>query len=121
VLKELRHSSRSIVLAVCEDARRAELFDALLDDPCDYDMILVDSIANAYSRIKELRPDAIVIFTAIDDRAACQLLSLLTMDRDVAAIPVITCVTSRELDEFDAIFSEIDRHVSSGTVAAHLN
>src|SRR4030095_12743651 len=40
----LMHSSRRSVLAVIRDSRQAELFDTLLADSPDHDMIVVESI-----------------------------------------------------------------------------
>jgi hypothetical protein len=117
----LMHSPRRSVLAVIGDSRQAELFDTLLADSPDHDMIVVESILRGYSRIKELRPNLVIVFAAIDDPGACQLLSMLTMDRDVSRIPIVTCVTWREVDELDSMIGEIDSSLSSAAIAAQMN
>jgi hypothetical protein len=89
------------------DARQAELFDALLPDTHDY-VIVVESIGRGYSRIKEVRPSLVVVFATIDDPGACQLLSMMTTDRDVMGIPIVTCMTWRDIDELDVMIDEID-------------
>lgn len=86
---------RSSVVAVSGESRRAELLDALSADPHDFDVVFVESIARGYARIRGLRPDIVVIFMAIDDVAACLLLSMLSLDRSVSDIPVVTCITGR--------------------------
>lgn len=91
----MTRSPRSTVVAVSGDSRRAELLHALVLDPHDFDVVFVESIARGYARIKELRPDIVVVFMAIDDVAACQLLSMLNIDRSVSSIPVVTSVTGR--------------------------
>jgi hypothetical protein len=116
----VRHTPPRNVVAVCGDSRRAELFDALLADGYDCDVIFVDSIARGYSRVKELRPDMVVIFTLIDDPGACQLLSMLTVDRDTKGIPILTCAT-KHADPFDALLAEIDGHVSCAVSACPMN
>jgi len=83
------------VVAVSDDALRPELFDALFDDS-GYDVIVVESIPHAYSRIRELEPDLVVVFMEIDDVNACQLLSMLEIDRALSGIPVVTCTTEPE-------------------------
>jgi hypothetical protein len=115
------YSPRRSVVAVIGDSRQAELFDALLADSPDYDMIVVESILRGYSRIKELRPNLVIVFATIDDPGACQLLSMLTTDRDVMGIPVVTSMTWRGIDEVDVAIDEIDPYVSSAAIAAQMN
>jgi CheY-like chemotaxis protein len=83
--------SRRLV-AVSEDAHHAELVEALLDEPNDYDVIAVESLAHGYSRIRHLAPDAIIVLLEMDDPAACQLLSMLKADGNTSHIPIITWV-----------------------------
>jgi DNA-binding response OmpR family regulator len=83
------------VVAVSDDALRSEMCDALVDDS-GYDVIVVESIHRAYSRIRELEPDLVVVFMDIDDANACQLLSMLEIDRALSGIPVVTCTTELE-------------------------
>jgi DNA-binding response OmpR family regulator len=92
-----RSKSRSTptVVAVSGDRLRERLLDALTLDEDGFDVIVVESIAHGYSRIKQLTPDLIVVLLEIDDVDACQLLAMLTLDRNVSRIPVVTCVASR--------------------------
>jgi len=62
------------VVAISDDALRSELLDALIVDESDYKTIVVESIPRAYTRIREVEPDLVVVFMAIDDPNACQLL-----------------------------------------------
>jgi len=57
-----------------------------------YDVILVEATATAYSRIKRLAPSVVVLTMAVDDVEACQLMSMLKLDRDTSQIPVFTCL-----------------------------
>jgi hypothetical protein len=91
----MAHSPRSVVVAVSEDSRRAELLEALLGDSNDFDVFFMEPLAHGYSRIKQLRPDLIVISMATDDSAACQLLSMLAIDREVSGIPIVPFVSKR--------------------------
>jgi hypothetical protein len=91
----MNRPSRTVV-AVSDDALRSELLDALLAAESDYDIIVVESIPRAYSRIRELRPDLVVVFMDIDDANACQLLSMLEVDRAFGSIRVMTSATEPE-------------------------
>ena len=81
------------VVAVSNDALRPELLDMLLVDGSSCDVIFVESIARAYSRVRELRADLIVLFMEIDDDDACRLLSMLHNDRALHGTSVVMCPT----------------------------
>jgi CheY-like chemotaxis protein len=82
------------VVAVSNDALRPELLDMLLVDGSSYDVIFVESLAKAYSRVRELRADLIVLFMEVDDEDGCRLLSMLHNDRRLCGISVVLCATS---------------------------
>ena len=79
------------IMAVSNDALRPELLDRLLVDDNDFNVIVVESIERAYSRITQAQPDVVVVFMNIDDADACQLLSMLHSDRGLRGISVVTC------------------------------
>ena len=81
------------VLAVSNDALRPELLARLLIDDNNYNVIVVESIERAYSRIRQVQPDVVVVFMNIDDVDACQLLSMLHIDRGPHGMSVVTCTT----------------------------
>ena len=81
------------VVAVSDDALRSTLLDALLADGNPHDVVFVESLARAHTRIRQLLPDLIIVFMRIDDEDACRLLTMLEIDREVAAIPVVTWTT----------------------------
>jgi hypothetical protein len=81
------------VVAVSNDALRPELLDMLLTDGSSDDVIFVESIARAYSRVRELRAGLVVLFMEIDDEDACRLLSLLHNDRVLRGVEVLVCPT----------------------------
>ena len=84
------------VVAVSDDALRPELLDALAVDESDVGVIVVESMSHAYSRICHIKPDLVVVYMEHDDLSACQLLSMLKIDRTLRGIPVLTCATGRE-------------------------
>ena len=93
--------TRSVV-AVSGDPQRPELLDALLFDANDCDVVFVETMACAYSRIKQVTPDVIIVLCAIDDVAACELLSMLKFDGD----PTRTLVMTYRAGQFDGALEE---------------
>ena len=82
-------SNRSVV-AVSQESNLVDLMDALLGATDDFDVVVVESMARGYSRIKQLAPDAIIVLMEMDDLSVCQLLSMLTADRDTFDIRIVT-------------------------------
>jgi CheY-like chemotaxis protein len=68
------------------------LEDAMLG-VADCDVVFVESTAHAYSKIKRVRPDLVIMCLSSDDMDGCQVLSMLALDSDTARIPVVTFVT----------------------------
>ena len=85
------------VVAVSNDALRPELLDRLLADDNDCTVIVVESVARAYAKIRQVQPHVVVLLTNIDDVGACQLLSMLHMDRGLRGIGVVTCATAPDV------------------------
>jgi CheY-like chemotaxis protein len=59
----------------------------------DHDVVLVESTENAYSHIRVLAPDLVIVCLSAEDVDGCRLLSMLKLDRSTASIPVVTCIT----------------------------
>ncbi|HKB12934.1 MAG TPA: hypothetical protein VKD69_19860 [Vicinamibacterales bacterium] len=57
-----------------------------------YDVVVVEPTATAYSRIKRIGPSIVVLTMDFDDVQACQLLSMLKLDRETSHIPLFTCL-----------------------------
>lgn len=55
-----------------------------------YDIVFVESLAHAYSRIRSVHPDMVVLCLRIADLEAFQLLSMLKLDPETRRIPVVT-------------------------------
>ena len=60
----------------------------------DYDVLMVESAAHAYSKIKRAHPDLVIVCLSGDDHDACRVLSMLALDTDTARIPVLTVAVS---------------------------
>ena len=58
----------------------------------DHEIVLMEPTVHAYSHIKHLRPDLVIICMSSNDAEGCQVLSMLTLDRETARIPVVAYV-----------------------------
>jgi hypothetical protein len=112
--------TRSFV-AVSGDQQREELLDVLLADEHDYGVVFVESIARSYSRIKQIVPDVVIVYCAMDDLAACQLLSMLKLDAELSRIRVVTCANAASNDESPDFFSEMVEPEPVVTVPVQMN
>lgn len=67
-----------------------------------YDMVFVDSGRHAYSQIKSVHPNLVILCTRIEALDGFQLLTMLKLDADTRDIPVLTYTTAYEGQDFDA-------------------
>lgn len=56
----------------------------------DHDVAFVEPIARAYSRIRHVLPDLVIVLMGSNDSEVCQFLSMLALDRETSRIPVVT-------------------------------
>ena len=64
-----------------------------------YDMVFVESGDRAYSQIKKLLPNLVILCTRIEELSAFQLLTMLKLDDETQDIPVLTYTTEYEGQE----------------------
>jgi DNA-binding response OmpR family regulator len=76
------------------------LLETILDAG-HYDVVFVESRPHAYSQIKRVQPDLVILCVGIDDMNGFQVLSMLKLDEDTRAIPVLTYTDEyeNEVDE----------------------
>ncbi len=115
----MSRTSRYVVVAG-GDSERAELLDALLFGENEFDTVVVDSIGGAYARVKKTDPDRIIVLMEIGDAEACQLLSMLAMDRHTRAIPVETWVIGGRPNEVNGV-SDLRRDWAGQVTAVQMN
>lgn len=72
-----------------------------------YDMVFVESSDRAYSQIKRVLPNLVILCARIDDPDGFQLLTMLKLDPDTRDLPVLTYTTEYEGQDFDAVISQI--------------
>jgi DNA-binding response OmpR family regulator len=65
------------------------MLEAVLDAG-RYDMVFVESANHAYSNIKKLQPNLVILCTSLEDMAGFQLLTMLKMDPETRELPVLT-------------------------------
>lgn len=71
-----------------------------------YDMVFVESGNRAYSQIKRVLPNLVILCTKIEELDGFQLLTMLKLDDETREIPVLTYTTEYEGQDFDAEISQ---------------
>lgn len=64
-----------------------------------YDIVFVESVAHAYSHIKRVQPNLVILCVHFDNMEALQVLSMLKLDEDTRSIPVLTYTAGYESQE----------------------
>ena len=64
-----------------------------------YDVVSVESSDHAYSHIKRVQPNLVILCMRIEDRDGFQVLSMLKLDDETRRIPVLTYTTEYEGQE----------------------
>ena len=72
-----------------------------------YDMVFVESSDHAYSQIKAVLPNLVIVCARIDQLESFQLLTMLKLDADTRDIPVLTYTTEFEGQNIDAAVSQM--------------
>src|SRR5437762_7385538 len=75
-----------------------DLLETVLDAG-HYDVVFVESSAHAYSQIKRVQPNLVILCVRIDDADGFQVLSMLKLDEETRAIPVLTYTTEHDGDD----------------------
>jgi CheY-like chemotaxis protein len=79
-----------------------ELLDTVFEVG-QYDVVFVESNDRAYSKIRRVRPDLVILCMRSDDLDGFRVLSMLKLDDDTRSIPVLTYTTeAEERDEEEA-------------------
>ena len=85
------------VVIVNGNAEILELLESVLDAG-HYDVVFVESSQHAYSQIKRVQPNLVILCVRIDDPDGFQVLSMLKLDAGTRDIPVLT-YTTEDSDE----------------------
>jgi CheY-like chemotaxis protein len=55
-----------------------------------YDIVFVESSTHAYSQIKRVQPNLVILCVRVDDMETFQVLSMLKLDEETRQIPILT-------------------------------
>src|SRR3954471_1290000 len=58
-----------------------------------YDVVFVESNEHAYSQVKRVQPNLVILCTRLDDPEGFRVLSMLKLDDETRRIPVLTFTT----------------------------
>jgi CheY-like chemotaxis protein len=83
------------VVVVNGNAELLGMLESVLDAG-RYDMVFVEPGDRAYSRIKQIEPNLVILCTRIDEPIGFQLLTMLKLDPDTRHLPVLTYTTEAE-------------------------
>ena len=72
-----------------------ELFDTVLEAG-HYDLVFVESNERAYSQIKRVLPDLVILCVRMDQADTLQVLSMLKLDAETRDIPTLTYAAEGE-------------------------
>ena len=65
-------------------------------DAGHYDVVFVESSHHAYSQIKRVQPNLVILCVRIAAADGFQVLSMLKLDDDTKGIPLVTCTISSD-------------------------
>ena len=82
------------------------MLEAVLDAG-RYDMVFVESSDHAYSQIKKVLPNLVILCAQIENLEGFQLLTMLKLDADTRDIPVLTYTTEFEGQDLDNAISQL--------------
>ncbi|PYR00122.1 MAG: hypothetical protein DMF97_10165 [Acidobacteria bacterium] len=88
------------VVIVNGSAEILNLLETVLDAG-HYDVVFVEPSARAYSKIKRVQPNLVILCIRIDDPDGFQVLSMLKLDAATRDIPVLTYTTEYDGEEPD--------------------
>jgi CheY-like chemotaxis protein len=88
------------VLIVNGSAEILEVFESVLEAG-HYDVVFVESTEHAYSQIKRVRPDLVILCVRMDQIETLHVLSMLKLDPDTRDIPTLTYAAEVQPEELD--------------------
>ena len=98
VLPRVRETQKVVIVNGSPDV--LEMLESVMD-PGHYDIVFVESGAHAYSQIKRVQPQLVILCMRIEDVEGFQVLSMLKLDDDTFRIPVLTYTTEYEGQDTD--------------------
>jgi CheY-like chemotaxis protein len=97
-----------------------EVLETVLDAG-RYDLAFVDAGDRAYSQIRTMQPDLVVLCVRIEDLDGFHILSMLKLDGETRRIPVLTYTTEYEGQDEEDRFTRVDDGLPSPQAALRMN
>jgi len=94
------------VVVVDGNAEVLGMLESVLDAG-RYDMVFVESSDHAYSQIKKVVPNLVIVCARIEQLESFQLLTMLKLDSETRDIPVLTYTTEYEGQDIDTATSRL--------------
>ena len=94
------------VVVVDGNAEVLNMLEAVLDAG-RYDMVFVESSNNAYTQIKKVIPNLVIVCARLEHLGAFQLLTMLKLDPDTSDIPVLTYTTEYEGQDLEGVIARM--------------
>ena len=91
-----RTAQKVLIVNGCSDV--LEVLEPVLDAG-NYDVVFVESSAHAYSQIKRVQPDLVILCVRMDDAEGLTVLSMLKLDAETRNIPVVTYTSAVETEQ----------------------
>jgi CheY-like chemotaxis protein len=91
--RHVRAGATQRVLIVNGSSDVLEVLEPVLEAG-NYDVVFVESSTHAYSQIKRVQPDLVILCLEMDDADGLRVLSMLKLDADTRGIPVVTYTTA---------------------------
>ena len=101
------HGAERVVI-VNGTSEALELIETVLEAG-RYNVVFVESNAHAYSQIKRVQPNLVILCMRVGDIEALQVLSMPKLDAETRAIPVVTWTLDRDPKEDPDEESEDER------------
>ena len=93
------------VVIVNGNPEMLEMLETVLDAG-HYDVVFVESSEHAYSQIKRVQPNLVILCVRIDDGEGFQVLSMLKLDDETRGIPVLTYTSEGPGDDSEEGYAE---------------
>jgi PleD family two-component response regulator len=105
------------VVIVNGSAEILELLETVLDAG-HYDVVFVESSQHAYSQIKRVQPNLVILCVRIDEADGFQVLSMLKLDAATREIPVLTYTTEDVEESEEEVAEPSESEMFAGSKAA---
>ena len=119
----LRHNAAATAQKVVIVNGTPEILDLLESvlDAGHYDVVFVESSQHAYSQIKRVQPNLVILCVRIAEADGFQVLSMLKLDNETRRIPVLTYTTEYEGQESEEVPELAGTEMFTATPAVWMN